>query len=189
VDPTWFHICLQCMLRQASLFLFFGKLSPLFPCKGEWRNNSPAYVLATVFQPLHQWDILNCKVKSVTKAAELSQLVVSALPFAKCLRESHWCQCDHQVSNELIGRIVYDKYDSFARDDHNSVVPEKYSPSALLYYPWYVVALVDIQVKKEYGPKYPVLMSDLVSVPGTYVCIASLFRWHRTTTSISSIRW
>jgi len=38
-----------------------------------------------------------------------------------------------------------------------------------------MVALVDIQVKKEYGPKYPVLMSDLVSVPGTYVCIASLF--------------
>jgi len=45
-------------------------------------------------------------------------------------------------------------------------------------YPWYMVALVDIQVKKEYGPKYPVLMSDLVSVPGTYICIESLFRWN-----------
>ena len=41
-----------------------------------------------------------------------------------------------------------------------------------------MVALVDIQVKKEYGPKYPVLMSDLVSVPGTYICIESLFRWN-----------
>ena len=61
-----FSTCLDQPLYSCS-----SVSSPLLPGKGEWRNNLPTYVHVKLFQLLHQWDLLNCKVKTVTKAAEL----------------------------------------------------------------------------------------------------------------------